>query len=95
MGQGLGASHRGLVTSDTDQWGPGVASQGEGHGATATRGAQNSPPVSRNAPYLVGLGICLSNNDSFKVILATYLQTATYTKLFVYSHLGYLLTGSW
>ena len=39
MGQGLGASHRGLVTSDTDQRGPGVASQGKGHGATATRGA--------------------------------------------------------
>ena len=83
MGQGLGASHRGLVTSDTDQRGPGVASQGEGHGATATRGTQNSPPVSRNAPYLVGLGICLSNNDSFKVILAIYKQQPTLNYLFI------------
>ena len=37
MGQGLGASHRGLVT--TDHRGPGVARKGEGHGATAARDA--------------------------------------------------------
>ena len=61
MGQGFGASHRGLVTSDTDQRGPGVASQGKGHGATATRGAQNSPPVNSRCTKCCRIGMSLSN----------------------------------
>ena len=49
MGQGLGAAHRGLVT--TDHRGPGVARQRQRHGATAARGAQDSPP-GENQIYL-------------------------------------------
>ena len=51
VGQGLGAAHRGLVTTElgargmtTDHRGPGVARQGQRHGATAAGGAQDSPP---------------------------------------------------